>query len=119
MGKIKNFEELEVWQMARQIANFTYSDFNTCKDYGFKDQIQRSAISSMNNIAEGFCRRGDKEFHYFLKIAYASLGELKSMYYLAEDLKFLNADQASERRTIIQKTINSLGKLMHYLRKSN
>jgi len=49
MGTILNFEDLEVWKMSRIITKQTYTDFRNCKDYGFKDQIQRSAVSVMNN----------------------------------------------------------------------
>ena len=119
MSSVYDFEDLNIWKMAREIANLTYSDYKDCKDYGFKDQIQRSAVSVMNNIAEGFCRKGDKEFNYFLKIAYASCGELKSMYYLAEDLKYLSKDIAIKRREDAQSIMNAIGKLKQYLKKAN
>ena len=45
MTTIKNFEELEIWQMARQLVNCIYSDFRECRDYGFKDQICRAGVS--------------------------------------------------------------------------
>ena len=117
MTKIHDFENLDIWKMTRRMANFTYADFKICKDYSFKDQIQRCAVSAMNNIAEGFCRKGDKEFHYFLKISYASCGELKSMYYLAEDLGYLTTDLAIRRRESAQATMNAIGKLKQYLKK--
>jgi len=63
MAKIENFEDLEVWKSARILTKKVYLDFNDNRDYGFKDQIQRCSVSVMNNIAEGFCRNGDKEFH--------------------------------------------------------
>ena len=72
----------------------------------------------MNNIAEGFCRNGDKEFHQFLNIAKASCGELKSMYYIAEDIKYVSNDIAIERRLTASQTMNGIGKLMSYLRSS-
>lgn len=61
MGTVKNFEELAVWKMAREITNQIYSDFKNCKDYSFKDQVTRAGISVMNNISEGFCRSSDAE----------------------------------------------------------
>jgi four helix bundle protein len=39
----------------------------------------------MKNIPEGFCRSDDAEFRLFLKIAKGSVGEVKNMYYIAED----------------------------------
>jgi four helix bundle protein len=68
MTTIKNFEELEIWQLARELVNLIYFDFRECRDYGFKDQIYRAGISIMNNISEGFCRGGNPEFKQFLCI---------------------------------------------------
>ena len=119
MAKINNFEELEVWKSSRILAKQVYLDFKENRDYGFRDQIQRCAVSVMNNIAEGFCRNGDKEFHQFLNIAKASCGELKSMYYLAEDIKYINCDIAEERRIAANQLMNGVGKFMQYLRNSN
>jgi len=51
MSTIKDFEELEIWKNARVLVSKIYSDFRELKDYAFKDQICRAAISIMNNIA--------------------------------------------------------------------
>ena len=117
MSKILNFEELEIWKSSRVLAKEVYTDFRGNKDYGFKDQIQRCAVSVMNNIAEGFCRSGDKEFHHFLNIAKASCGELKSMFYLSEDIAYVSSEVALKRRTEATKIMNGIGKFMQYLRK--
>jgi len=50
---MRNFEELRVWQEARVLVNDIYKMISNCKDYGFRDQIQRAAVSIMNDIAEG------------------------------------------------------------------
>ncbi len=93
-------------------------DFKENKDFGFRNQVQRCAVSVMNNIAEGFCRHGDKEFHQFLNITKASCGELKSMYYLAEDIGYVNKSIVKERRMAANQLMNGIGKFMAYLRKS-
>ncbi len=67
------------WQKAKDLSVAIYRLFETRKDFGFKDQIQRASVSVMNNIAEGFERKGDKEFAYFLYIAKGSYGEVRSM----------------------------------------
>ena len=118
MTKINEFEDLEIWKLSRKLSKHGYIDFKENRDYGFRDQIQRCEVSVMNNIAEGFCRKGDKEFHQFLNIAKASCGELKSMYYIAEDIKYVSNDIAKERRLTASQTMNGIGKLMSYLRSS-
>ena len=119
MTKINDFEELEIWKSARVLSKEVYLDFREHKDFGFRDQVQRCSVSVMNNIAEGFCRHGDKEFHHFLNIAKASCGELKSMYYLAEDIGYINNYLATDRRLAANNLMNGIGKFMAYLRKSN
>lgn len=61
-------------------------------DYGFKDQIQRVAVSIMNNIAEGFESGPDAKFINFLNIAKGSCSEVKSMLYLCEDLDYCSTE---------------------------
>ena len=78
MGTIKNFEDLDIWKLSREIVNLVYSDFRKCKDFTFKDQIISAGISVMNNISEGFCRNSDAEFRQFLNISKGSAGEVKN-----------------------------------------
>jgi len=88
---MKTFEDLEVWQLAKSIALNVYSIENTnyTRDFGFKDQIQRAAISAMNNIAEGFERGSNKDFIKFLYYSKGSVGELRSLLRIAVELKYL------------------------------
>ena len=116
MSTIKDFEDLEIWQLARELTNYVYSDFRNCKDFSFKDQISRAGISIMNNISEGFCRNGNAEFRQFLKISKGSAGEVKSMYYIAEDQHYLIKETAFERRNRIQHLMNSIGGFIKYLK---
>lgn len=55
--KIDRFEEIIAWQKAKEMTIEVYRQFEASKDFGFRDKIQRAAISVMNNIAEGFKRR--------------------------------------------------------------
>lgn len=118
MGTIKNFEELAVWKMVREIVNMVYSDFRNCRDFGFRDQITRAGISIMNNIGEGFCRNSDAEFKQFLNISKGSAGEVKSMYYITEDLNYITNEEALKRRDKSQQLINSISKFIQYLKSS-
>ena len=87
--KIERFEDIVAWKLGRQLVKLLYTEFNVCRDYSFKDQIQRAALSIMNNIAEGFGRKGDKELSRYLKISKGSCSEVRSMLYAAEDLNYL------------------------------
>jgi len=116
MGTVKDFENLEIWRMSRVLVNGIYTDFRTCRDYGFRDQITRAGVSIMNNISEGFCRNSDAEFRHFLNISKGSAGEVKSMYYIAEDQKFIVSVISVDRRNKIQQLINSISALMKYLK---
>jgi four helix bundle protein len=117
MSTVKNFEDLEIWKMSRELINEIYNDVKVSKDYCFRDQIIRAGISVMNNIAEGFCRNSDSEFKNFLNIAKGSAGEIKSMYYLAEDQNIVSTGISIERRNKIQRIINAIGSFMTYLKK--
>lgn len=70
---------------------------STIKNFGFRDQIQRASVSIMTNIAEGFCRQTKKEKINFLNFAKGSAGEVKNMYFVAEDLNYLSTDTCVEK----------------------
>ena len=84
--KIKDFEDIIAWQKARILTIKVYKLFEKQKDFGFNNQIQKAAVSVMNNIAEGFERRSNNEFKYFLNVSKGSVGEVPSMLYIALDL---------------------------------
>ena len=90
MTAIERFEDIIAWQKARILTIEIYKLFRNSKDFGFRDQIQRASVSIMNNITEGFERKGDKEFRNFLSIAKGSCGEVRSMVTLALDLGYIN-----------------------------
>ena len=117
MGKVDSFEELFVWQEARELVKHIYKVFGKSKDYGFKDQIQRASVSIMNNIAEGFERSSDKEFIRFLFIAKASSGEVRSMLYLAIDLNYIEPNMSKTLLEKCKKISGSISNLIKYLEK--
>jgi four helix bundle protein len=95
MPTFKSFEEIEVWKKARSFALDIWKVSNTgtfSKDYKLKDQINGSAGSIMDNIAEGYERDGKKEFIQFLSIAKGSAGESKSQLYRALDRGHISVD---------------------------
>jgi four helix bundle protein len=101
---IQRFEDLVIWQEARHLCSEIYAAFKQNRDDSFKDQIQRAAVSIMNNIAEGFDRnklsKDNKQFISFLNISNGSCGEVKSMLYLAQDLHYLSVEQAEYFRNV-------------------
>lgn len=98
--KIIRFEDALCWQKAKQLNILIYQHFKSCRDYSFKDQIQRAAVSVMNNVAEGFERNSDKELKQFLYIAKGSCGEVRSMLTLAIELKYITPVVYGELHTL-------------------
>jgi four helix bundle protein len=97
--KIEKFEDFIAWQKARQLSRKIYQATNLSgfsRDFALKDQIRRSAVSIMSNIAEGFERGRATEFHQFLSIAKASCAELRSQLYVAFDANYLSHSQFHE-----------------------
>ncbi len=110
---IQKFEDIIAWQKAQDLAAEIYRYFGSIKDFGFRDQICRAAISISNNIAEGFDRGTNKEFSLFLSYARASSSEIKSMLYLAERLCYVTTAEAERLRDLsseFSKIINGLKK---------
>ena len=88
----KRFEDLEVWRRAHGLAVEIYKVLAGCKDFGFRDQVTRSALSVPSNIAEGFERNTNKEFIHFLYIAKGSCGELRTQLSIGIEIGFVKAD---------------------------
>ena len=92
MATIKTFEDIDAWQLSRQLNNKIIpllEKLNESRNYELKNQLDRSAGSVMDNIAEGFERDGNREFIQFLAISKGSLGEVRSQLYRAFDRGFL------------------------------
>lgn len=90
------FEDIEVWQMSRELARNVYqvtAGGLFAKDWGLKDQIQRAVVSVSSNIAEGHGRRGNREMVTFLWIAKGSASEVQSQLYIAFDMNYLTQEQ--------------------------
>ncbi len=83
LNKIQKFEDLNVWKESVKLSVNIYKVLKNCKDFGLRDQIQRSAVSIPSNISEGFDRKGNKEFIQFLYIAKGSCSELRTQLYIA------------------------------------
>ena len=89
--KVVKFEDLIAWQKAQDLAVEIYSAFEQTRDFAFRGQIQSAAVSVSNNIAEGFDSGSKREFMRFLGIARNFSNEVKSLCYLAQRLKHIEA----------------------------
>ena len=89
MGKITKFEDIEAWQDSRLLTGTIYRMTETWKDFSLKDQMRRASVSVMSNIAEGYARRGNKEFIQFMFISKASCAELQNHLYFTLDLNYI------------------------------
>lgn len=121
MARIEKFEELEVWQKAREICLFVNHLFQTTeigKNYRLRNQMEGSSGSIMDNIAEGFDRDGNKEFVNFLSFSKGSVSELKSQTYRAFDKKLISKEEYNKLIEMCELEKNKLGAFMYYLRNS-
>jgi four helix bundle protein len=114
---VNRFEDLIAWQKARELTKLVYEvskqdDF--ARDFALKNQIRRASISVMSNIAEGFDRLGDVEFHRFLVIAKASCAEVRSQLYIALDVGYLSDEEFQKA----MKLVNEMGRILNGLRLS-
>ncbi len=119
MEKATRFEELWIWQQARLLVRQIYGDCSiglASRDFGFRDQIQRAGVSIMNNVAEGFERSTDADFARFLDVAKGSCGEVRSLYYVAEDLGYVDSEQAGDRRSTTRRLAAGIASLAAFLR---
>ncbi|ABQ04213.1 MULTISPECIES: four helix bundle protein [Flavobacterium] len=111
MSKFKSFEEINSWQKSRIFNKKIYlitENSNFKKDFDFVRQIRRASLSISSNIAEGFERNTDKEFIYFLYVAKASAGEVRSQLYLAFDLEYI----IKEEFEMLLESITEISKLL-------
>ncbi len=119
--KIKQFEELDSWKKARELASMIYDlteGDSFGRDFELRGQVRDASGSVMHNISEGFDAGSDAEFIRFLKISRRSASEVQSQLYLALDRIYITEDQlraAYDKATETKRLINGL---ISYLRKS-
>jgi four helix bundle protein len=122
MAKINTFEELEIWQLSREICKDVWDKFDNSslgKDFELKNQMSRSSGSIMDNIAEGFERNGRREFINFLSHSKGSCGELRSQLYRALDRKHISQEEFEflKEKTVLES--KKIGSFMSCLVKSD
>ena len=119
MATWKQFEDIEGWQKAHELALAVYDCSESgkfFKDYGLRDQIRRAAVSVMANIAEGFERGGNAESARFLSMAKGSAGEVDALLYIAVARAYIPREEFDKLRALVKSTKHLLGGLISYLR---
>jgi len=122
MATINKFEDLEIWQLARELNVKVYPlimSLHETRDFKLKNQLDGSAGSVMDNISEGFERDGNREFIQFLSISKGSLGEVRSQLYRALDRNHLQQEEFNKIHENCLTLANKIGKFMTYLRNSD
>ena len=119
--KIQRFEEIEAWQLARELTRQIYQTTqqgNFLRDFGLKDQIQRASGSIMHNIAEGFDGGSNKEFIKFLRYSQRSCSEVQSELYIALDQQYIAPDQFHQLYDLAALAHSKIGAFIAYLLRS-
>jgi four helix bundle protein len=105
--KITNFQDLEIWQLGKELSVFIYTltnKGNFCKDYGLRDQIRRSCVSIPSNIAEGFERDNNNELINYLRIAKGSCSEAITQIIISSEILYIS----KEEKNILLSKLNLL-----------
>lgn len=123
MSTIQNFEEIEIWKDARALCNNIMDLINENemfqRDYALRYHISRSTGSIMDNIAEGFGRGRNKEFHNFLSYSMGSCLEAKSQIYRAFDFHYIDKTEKEKMLDKIDKLSSKIIAFMSYLKKTD
>lgn len=121
MAHAKRFEDLLIWQKAREICKKIHiltQKEGLSKDFTLKNQWKSSTGSIMDNIAEGFERDGDKEFKQFLSISKASTGEARSQAYRAFDYGYITKDEFEDLYKMLTEESYMIASFIKYLTQS-
>ena len=122
MAKFSSFEEIKSWQKAHDVTLQIYqitSNDKFSKDFGLKDQIRRSAVSIMANIAEGHGRRTNNEFANFLNIARGSVSETQWHLYIAKGMNYIDKSEFDDIYFALEEISKMILALAKYLRQSS
>jgi four helix bundle protein len=121
MATVYKFEDLEIWQLARElykkISSLTVK-LRKANDYRFVEQVKSSCGSVMDNIAEGFERNSRLEFLNSLSIAKGECGELKSQLYRAFDDKYIDEKEFALIYEEADKLLRKIANFVKYLNSS-
>jgi four helix bundle protein len=111
---VSRFEDLIAWQEARALAGSIHAVSKRgamAQDFGFANQIQRAGVSSMSSVAEGFELGSQREFQRYLCTAKGSVGEVRSLLYLASDIGYLDQSEFNSLMDPANETVRVIGAL--------
>lgn len=118
MATAKRFEDLEVWQKAKELANLIYrlsSAGTFSRDFGLRDQMRRASVSIMSNIAEGFESQTQALFIQYLGHAKGSAGELRAQLYIALEQSYMTKDEFDSAFALAEVCSKQLARFIQYL----
>ena len=122
MPKIDRFEDILVWQKARELNNEIYTLMKNphfSRDFSLRDQIRRASVSIMANIAEGFGRKSKKEFANFLNMAHGSAAEIQCHLYVALDQRYITQEDFNLIYSKVEEVSRMIQGFMNYLHNSS
>jgi four helix bundle protein len=112
-----NFQELRVWQIAKNLAVNIYKltkTQNFSKDFGLKDQIQRAAVSIPANIGEGDELGTNKQSVRYFYIAKGSAAELQTLLKISHEISHIDL----ETKNILENECNKISIMLNKLIKA-
>ncbi len=115
--KVRNYQELIVWQKAMDLVELIYAEskgFPREEIYGLISQLRKAAVSVPSNIAEGQGRRTTADFVRHLSISYGSLREVETQTLIAARLRYLRPAGCES----ILKLAGAVGRLLNGLMSS-
>lgn len=120
MATINSFEDLEIWGKAQELGALIYklSEENSKinKDFSFRDQIKRAALSISNNIAEGFEYNNNNDFFRYLRISKGSCGEVRNCLLFSIKINYCTYDEVSALINFSKTLGSQIGGMMKYLK---
>ena len=118
----KEIDDLTIYKKSRVLIKDLYQLTNNneqfTRDYSFKDQIRRAGISIISNIAEGYERDSDKEFHKFLGYSKGSTGEVRAQITVAYDIGYIDEETKNYMQDRCSELLRMIGSLRNYLMES-
>lgn len=117
--KIKRFEDLECWKVAREFVNYIYVLTRKplfSKDLRLVGQITGAAVSIMNNIAEGWASQSNPELIKFLKYSRRSSAETQNCLYVAIDQRYIDKEEFKKGYDLGITVIKMIDGFLRYLR---